>query len=150
MKGYIITIACVIILAAVLEILTPEGEFKKYIKPILGIMIVLTLAGPLIKNIDFEKDFNLFSNHETSQEYYDGVYENNVLTIFSTKLEENIVTYLTKKGINVSNCHVSADYKEGKAVITKVEITTKDKSPLIKEFLSSEFGIDKQCIFLYQ
>jgi Stage III sporulation protein AF (Spore_III_AF). len=150
MKGYIITLVCVIVVGAVLEILTPEGKFKKYIKPILGIMIVLTVVAPLLKSIDFNDKLDLFPNNETSQQYYNDVYQNNVARIFSNKLEENIVEYLKRKGISVSDCHVTADLKDQSTVITKVEITAKDKSPLIKEMISSEFGINKECIFIYE
>lgn len=64
LTGWVVTIAGVVVLINVCEILMPEGEMNKYIKGILSIICMFVLVSPIPKLLDQSIDISelLFGN----------------------------------------------------------------------------------------
>ena len=146
MKGYIITVVLVMIVGALLEILMPEGEFKKYIKPILGMIIVFTLLSPLMKMMSDKNQMVLFPAKQVENKYYESLYENNVIELFSHKMEDAIKTYLGNRGMQITDCQVKAKYESEKVTILQVNVETDENKEVVKTLLKNEFGIKDDAI----
>lgn len=57
MKGWIISVVCVIILGVLMEIVLPKGKIAKYVKGIFSLVVILVIVSPLPKL--FGKEWNL-------------------------------------------------------------------------------------------
>ncbi len=76
---YVFSIAGIVLLNVITESVMPSNAFKKYIKSILGLIIIIVLAKPLLNFTDFEIELDKFSlnndyyveNEQNIQEAFD-------------------------------------------------------------------------------
>lgn len=47
MKTYILSLGAVAVMAALLDLILPEGEFKKYVRLVLGMLVIAVAIAPL-------------------------------------------------------------------------------------------------------
>ena len=156
-REWILQIAAVIILGAICDIVMLEGEIKKYVKPILGVVLIFTIIRPLtsvsgnILRINMLQE-SINSSFETTAELEEqqlshiaDMYEKNL----SKKIEDEIITkYNTKSSVtvladrekgnlgNIKSLKIAVFVHEGEMVNTES----------IKRHIEEVFGIDRECI----
>ena len=141
------SIAGLVVLSAVCDIVMPDGEMKKYIKPILGFVLIITIirpiSGGLYEKLSFElpADYSEISNRASQVEMM-GVKE-----IYEEKLEKKAEEYL-KKSFNIE-CKAkiyTADNEENFGEITEIRLDAGNISPEIIQKLAKEFGVNTENV----
>ncbi len=141
------SIAGLVALSAVCDTVMPDGEMKKYIKPILGFILIITIirpiSGGLFENLSFElpADYNEISIQARQVEMM-GVKE-----IYEEKLEKKAEEYL-KNGFNLDTSVeiCASDNEENFGEITKIRIGTGNVPPDIIQKLATEFGVKPEIV----
>ena len=149
-SSWIISIAGIICISVIVELILPEGQMNRYIKGIFSFIIILVIILPIPKllnsNIDFSKIFNYDNNLIVDEDY---LYQLNLNKVNSYK--EDIEKEIENSGYkNVSiyiNCNIFENKMEFKSItvdLTSLVITenaehkdiTKIKQDITKIILS--------------
>lgn len=106
-SGWVLSIAGVISLSVIVELMLPEGSVNKYIRTIFSFIIMLVIIAPLPSLVG--KNFNLDSiipdEEFTLQEDY--IYQ---LNVYKTEaLQEGISQEIVLSGYEGVNVHVSSE-----------------------------------------
>ena len=85
MGQWVVTVAGIAILAVLCDIILPDGQTRKYIKTVIGVIVTIVMIQPIINfaNGSFSTDKNLssdYSNVEIQQSYLDMVDEKQLAT----------------------------------------------------------------------
>ncbi len=148
MNAFVLTMAAIIAIGAILDILMPDKNYKKYIRPLLGIIIVLTMAKPLLSGWDGE--FAAAAPDEVqAQEYYEGIYQNNVKNVFEERMEEDMVSFMNEKHYSPLQCTVTAGIDDEGGVLIEsilIYLPSDENGSLLAEALSARYGIGKDKI----
>lgn len=129
-----------VIIATIIEIILPEGNNKKYVKVILGVYILFTIAYPVI---------NVISNHSisfnsiiTSTNSKMEKYEANTITIetnayiettYKNNLKEDVTNNLKEKGYKVLNLNINIETKDQErygqinSIVMNIELLNKEE-----------------------
>ena len=153
-------VAGIIVFSVILEIIAPDGEIKKYIRLVLGMVITITLINPLGKiNIrkaagtiyDYNKALALkqqknFSEEENDKiiEIYKGKLENKIYEKLKTQVKGDIKIFVEVYKENQDNF---GEIKDIYVVVTQKEGFT-DYTNIIKKILGEDFGISEERIRL--
>lgn len=138
MKGYIISLCTAAVIAAVADILSPK-EHQKYIRVLLGFLIMLVILSPLpkVKNLKLEPLKN--DSEKNTAVFLDGI---------SQKLKENVEADIRERlkgefGIT-SDAEVLLDIDEEHKIrgVTKISLSKKVPENAVKR-LSEVYGCDK-------
>lgn len=137
-KGFVVTLVSMLILITAIELISPDNSMKKYLKFVLGTILVAVMISPIISIISKGED-NLSQKIE---EYVDLVENKSLETIntnnedksklqFKNNLEENC-NRLLKENFNEFDFKSSIDCDINMAQITysinEVKVFVKDKS----------------------
>lgn len=137
-KGFVVTLVSMLILITAIELISPDNSMKKYLKFVLGTILVAVMISPIISIISKGED-NLSQKIE---EYVDLVENKSLETIntnnedksklqFQNNLEENC-NRLLKENFNEFDFKSSIDCDINMAQITysinEVKVFVKDKS----------------------
>lgn len=108
LSGWILSIAGVICISVIVELVMPDGQMNSYIKKILSFIIVLVIILPLPKllktEIDLNNIFNYSENIEVDEDY---LYQLNLNKINIAK--DDIETKIKSHGYNNVFVYVNAD-----------------------------------------
>ena len=138
MKGYVISLCTAAVIAAVSDILAPK-EHQKYIRVLLGFLIMLVILSPLpkIKNLKFEPLKR--ESSENTAVFLDGI---------SQKLKENVETDISERlkaefGIT-ADADVLLDIDEEHNIrgVTLISLSKKVPQNAVKR-LSEVYGCDR-------
>ena len=138
MKGYVISICTVAIIASLSDILSPK-EHQKYIRILLGFLIMLVILSPLpsIKNLRLEPVKE--QSTENTAVFLDSI---------SQKLKENIESDISERlkdefGIT-ARAKVFLDIDEEHKIrgVTKIELSRKVPENAVKR-LKEVYGCDE-------
>lgn len=150
MRGYLLAISGIIILGAVLDVLMPDGDFRKYIKPVFGMIMVLTIMRPLLAQNWSPQALYITADRAggQTQDYSQKIYQNNVAYTFSKGLEQKITTTLQTAGVSIQKCQVKADFLKDQLVIKKVTISLNEngKDTYIKTVLKRDLALEDSVI----
>lgn len=159
MKEYISTIIYISIFSVILELILPNNKLKKYIASLVGILVILIIASPLI---DILKNDNVVLAISTAIEeismssgdmtHYDFTKEKNRIINNSVRnrLEQEIMSNLTNNFsefvIKRVDILLNSDYVvEGISVTAKNITDVKDASKIIN-YLTEEYNVKEQVI----
>lgn len=118
-SSWILSIAGVIILSVLTELILPEGQMNKYIKTIFSFIIVLTIIIPIPKLLKSENlKLSFYTSDIELQE--DFLYQNNINKI--SKLEEEITEILKEKGYEKITLSINANIFASPCIIEGVYI----------------------------
>lgn len=118
-SSWILSIAGVIILSVLTELILPEGQMNKYIKTIFSFIIVLTIIIPIPKLLKSENlKLSFYTSDIELQE--DFLYQNNINKI--SKLEEEITEILKEKGYEKITLSINANIFASPYIIEGVYI----------------------------
>lgn len=100
-----------VIIAAILEMLIPNANSKKYIKSIIGIYILYTIVVPVINKIsgkefsvEIEKYMNVLENNTIEVASIDN--NSNIKEIYVVNLKSDISSKLENKGYKVKDINI--------------------------------------------
>ncbi|MDR3293016.1 MAG: stage III sporulation protein AF [Clostridiales bacterium] len=154
MLSWIISIAGVIVLTVLLDIIMPDGQTNKYIKGIFSIIVILVIVTPLTGVL--RGDFNFDTLFSTDRYSVDENYVQSVYSSAYASEEERLVRLLAGEGITVEQADIvfqPADKRKiayinifiRKSVIDSdgANININDK---IQEIVARRYGILKQDI----
>ena len=101
-------IVIAIIIAVMIEMILPEGSNKKYIKMVIGIFILFTIVSPIITkiagqelNLNSVLDYQKYVDSDATQTMagnLEKTTDQNIETIYKTKLENDIKSKIKEKG----------------------------------------------------
>lgn len=107
-----------VVIATIIELILPEGSFKKYVKAVIGIYILFTIIAPVIgkvskKDIDINDILNTQKYEQEISKNNNDIYKkfesNNSRTIkdiYVSNLETDIKSKLKDKGYEVTNTYI--------------------------------------------
>lgn len=120
-SNWIISIAGVICLSVIVELILPEGQMNKYIKGIFSFIIILVIILPLPKllksEIDLSNIFNYNQNIEADEDY---LYQLNLDKL--NYLQEEIQTNAHDRGYKNVKVYISADIFEKQLQIKEINV----------------------------
>ena len=153
-------VAGIIVFSAIVEIIAPDGELKKYVKLILGMVVTVTLITPLenisLKNttkelIDYDKTLAFrqqknFTEEENKKiiELYKGKLEDKIHEELNKEIKEDIKVYVE---VNTENKDNFGDIKDIYVVVSQRDGFI-DYADEIKELLKMNFGISEERVRL--
>lgn len=91
-----LSVAGIVVLAQLVDIILPEGQTAKYIKSVISVIIVFVLLQP----ISALSNLKLFE--DTDQTYVNQAYLDDIYVKQVAQIEENVNSVLADNGINVT------------------------------------------------
>lgn len=136
-KSFVITLVSMIILITAIELIAPDNSMKKYVKFVLGTILIAVMISPIISLIsngeevltkEIEEYIQIADNKsiEASNEYK----QNNSEIVFKESLEQNCMSLLKEKFKDLDfeiNIDCDVDMKNINYLINNVNIGVKDK-----------------------
>lgn len=141
LKPWIINISTTIIFMTAVEMMIPNNKMKKYVKFVLGLILISVLIGPIVKI--FDKNFNISKYSQSAAQYFDdkgyeanydkykNVNKSNTLNSFKQNLIKTCENKLKERfPENTYNVQAEVEYdKNGENVIIKsLKVGVKDNS----------------------
>lgn len=98
LKSWVITICTAVVFITAVEMILPNNSFKKYVKFVLGLILITVLINPVIKIIN--KNYNIDDYTSKAFEYFDeGTYKQD----FEKYKEDNMNKTLNTFKLNLEN-----------------------------------------------
>lgn len=159
MKEYISTIIYVAIFSIILELILPNNKLKKYITALIGLLVVIVIASPVV---NFLKDgdviialSNAIENVGTSQDTYptyDFSKERDKIISSSVKekLEDTIYESCVNKFPNYivigTDIEIDEEYKVKEINIIVKNIDTVQDARKIINYITETYNVQEQII----
>lgn len=135
-KGFVITLVTMLILMTAIEFIAPDNNIKKYLKFVLGLILISVMLSPIISlfskgeesiSLQVQKYIELSENEsaEVSKDY-----KSNSENVFKENLEQNCNRLLKEKFTDkefVSNIDCEVDMNNINYSIDKVQVGVKNK-----------------------
>jgi len=152
-REWITALAGVIVVAAICDIIMIDGEMKKYIKPILGFVMIITVAQPIV-NQNIELSWNVPEVATAVSADFSGkiddLEEKKLNFLYQQKLARQAENELKSLSDDYKNAEVSVmtgDLGEIKKIsISLNQSVDRHAVEKIKDNISGNFGIEKNCI----
>ena len=119
-SAWLLSVAGIIILSVLAELVLPEGQVNKYIKVIFSFVIILVIISPLPKLFGKDYDFSHLLNGDNSQLQEDYLYQLNIdkLNAISEGLSESV----KEKGLYNVEISINANVLSEKLEIYSVYV----------------------------
>lgn len=135
-KGFVITLVTMLILMTAIEFIAPDNNMKKYLKFVLGLILISVMLSPIISlfskgeesiSLQMQKYIELSENEsaEVSKDY-----KSDSENVFKENLEQNCNRLLKEKFTDkefVSNIDCEVDMNNINYSIDKVQVGVKNK-----------------------
>lgn len=104
MGQWVVTVAGIAILSVLCDVILPEGQTRKYVKTVFGIVVSLVIVQPLIGLFNGNGLFSINSGsiEEIQQQYIESVEDRQ-----KTSAADSVKLLLEYKGVSVSKITVS-------------------------------------------
>ena len=134
MGQWVVTVAAVAILSVLCDIILPEGQTRKYVKTVFGVVVTLVIVQPLIGLFDDSGSFSFGggSLDDIQQDYIESVDARQ-----SKIYEESVRQLLEYKEISVSKIDVSHSAKS--VTLHLDEMYSKQREDAVHVVVSSYF-----------
>lgn len=107
MWGWVVTVAGIAILSVLCDIVLPEGQTRKYIKTVFGVVVTLVIVQPIIGLFGGDLgDFSLSTDGETEIQ---GQYIENVTNRQNENKIKSVNLLLGANGIDVKEIVIDGD-----------------------------------------
>ncbi|MCH5153434.1 MAG: stage III sporulation protein AF [Clostridiales bacterium] len=134
MGQWVVTVAGIAILSVLCDVILPEGQTRKYVKTVFGVVVTLVIVQPLIGLFGEDSWFS-FSNggmEEIQQQYIESVDARH-----NKNAEDSVKLLLEYKGVSVSMISVSD--LEKRATIQLDETYSRQAEDTVLVVVSSYF-----------
>lgn len=160
-------IAVFLILVSVITNFIPEGNYKKYIRVISGIIIILIVINPIQKIFHGDEFTVMFENEYKKKELIemkismDGINSEiyqKTLEEYEKEIGNYIKNQLEERGFNIRNICIKMDVDKDVLYLKEVFIEVGDRygtynegvgkstGEFIKSYLCEEYGIEEEII----
>lgn len=141
LREWILQIVSMFVFVSLLEIVLPNGQMKKYIDMIIGLLIIIVIINPFInlifKDIDIERNIlTLPEINDSTQENSDilELQQDQMKSVYAFRVQEDIMKIIEEKtNYNVLNAEVETiDELEDEdfGMVTKVYLYVDEKQDL--------------------
>ncbi len=159
LSGWVLSIAGMVVLTVIVDIIIPEGQTYKVIKGVFAFVTVLVIAAPLPKLLNADFDFSRFFNGDGYVDY-DQTLSDSIYEMRLEQTQERIIRELNYRGVKNAvltiesvneNSFVSIkkiDVNLSKAVINAVDgniISVEE----IDSIVAVTAGISCEVVFVY-
>lgn len=123
-SSWVLSIAGIICLSVVVELIIPDGQMNRYIKGIFSFIIVLVIIMPVPKLIGSNRDYSNIFNYEDSIEIdEDYIYQINLDKLNSLKedIEKDIINNGYKNVSVYINCNIFDNQMQIKTISVDLE-----------------------------
>ena len=153
---YLLSIVGVFMLSVLLDLMLSDGKMAKYIKGIMGLVLIFVIVSPLPKLLKSDFSFATLFNEEVgiSGEYQE-VFQNQQKRLVEQKLK----TLLSQNGFSGTEIQIWGEYTENKLQINYIFVDLKNlvlskesehinKYEAITTLLIEQTGVDEgQVVF---
>lgn len=96
LNGFTITILCIILITSVCDALMPEGNLSKYIRLVLGLVVMVTIVSAAlgITKIDFDSVFAWEDTPALNKQNAALAYNQQIAQSFQSNLQSNVKQYI--------------------------------------------------------
>ena len=120
-SSWILSIAGIICLSVVVELILPEGQMNKYIKGIMSFVVTLIVILPLPKILSSQQDYsNILGFDETIVVDEDYLYQLNLNKINS--LQNDIEKDINSQGYKHVSVYISCDIFQSKLSFSSITV----------------------------
>lgn len=134
-------------LAVLVDMLMLEGSFKKYVRSILGLVMLLVMINAFtgVKNISLDFSFlnEAGAAEKNSQEFTVDLFQD-----VKQRIEQKITDLLTQKEISVQEIDITLD-KDFQLTSVALHLQRTEEERQAKKILTEEFKIDDKIISFY-
>lgn len=119
LSSWIMSIAGIICISVIVELILPEGQMNRYIKGIFSFIVLLVIIMPIPKlvgtNINFDKIFSSESNIEVDEDY---LYQLNLdkLNKLKGEIEEKVYSHGYRNVSIYINCNIFENQMKFKSI----------------------------------
>ncbi len=160
-KEWVITLSGIIIFGSLCEMILPAGNFQKYIRLVIGIILVLALMSPVYSFLktDMPREFfeskavTAAADKDIDTEKYQ---KSKIISIYKKKLAEMIFNSVSKE-VDDFSAEIKLEIEEGDeekfgtinrlVLITETEYDS-EKKKHIKEIITNEYDISENKIIV--
>ena len=118
---WLLSIAGIICISVVVELILPEGQINKYIKGIMSFLVTFIIILPLPKLLNSQKDYsNIFDYEHSIEVDEDYLYQLNLDKVNS--LKNDIEREISQMGYSNIQVYISCDIFESKLNFSSITV----------------------------
>lgn len=156
-RSWILQIAGIIVLGALCDMIVPEGDMRKYVKMVIGLILAFSVIRPIVGIGGVKTEFKVPREPRTYaidfQKKLSDVEQKEVINLYCRNLEEKIANEIQREQI----CEVWVDVEVNEETganfgnITKVKVVlenvgTTANAEGVKALIRSKFGVDEKRV----
>lgn len=156
-REWIMQIAGVTVLSAICEVIMPNGEMKKYVRPVIGLVLVFAVIKPVLgfseASMDAFRTENAQYRAEKLRDSLDETECREIIEIYQKKLCQNIENELKSGGVRgdvTVKAEVDGERGESFGCIASVTVEgcggDSEEAALIRKIIKREFGVDSDAV----
>lgn len=120
-SSWIVSIAGIVCISVIVELILPDGQMNKYIKGIMAFLITLVIILPLPKLLNSDKDYsNIFNYDESINVDENYLYQLNLDKLNS--LQNDIEKDVEKLGYENVKIYISADIFDSQMSFSSITV----------------------------
>lgn len=154
MNGYILSVAGVVFISVIIDIIIPGGKMEKYVKAMISLVVVFVMLCPLPGLI------SRFKSGSVKQNLVDQDFVSRVNSTKNLNTENALKTALQEAGVEGCKVEVITDlstasnqilfvYVDISAAVLKAELGSINTNEFICEVVMRETNLDKEAVFVY-
>ena len=157
LRNWAMTIAGIAVFGSICEIILPEGNFQKYIRLAIGLVLILSMVAPILNFSHINSDDSLFEVNSKAYEQRSEMEEKQQIDVIrlykenlSQKIENSLNQDIKDDEFDV-RCEVEESDRETFGSIKSIAVLIyanedTDLTSKIASRLKSDYGISKEII----
>lgn len=143
MWGWVVTVAGIAILSVLCDIVLPEGQTRKYIKTVFGVVVTLVIVQPIIGLFSGDLgDFSLSTDGETEIQ---GQYIENVTNRQNENKIKSVNLLLGANGIDVKEIVIDGD----KSLLVELNCPYSQQSKNVVDDVIAIYFADYDTVYIW-
>ena len=151
LKGLVTTLTSMLVFIGAIEIIAPDNKMKKYIKFILGLILITVILNPILNFISNgeENILSTLSKYERSISNEE-VYKENINVFNNKKNDNEAIKNTFIENFNKNSDKLLKDKFKNMTFKSEVECEDSDEYEEVVDFISDELEISKEKIEIYE
>lgn len=142
MMEYVLSIAGVVFLGVMLDVISPEGKMNTFIKSIFSLFLLFVMTSPIVNLVSKNSLSKLFNTEITLQEEYLSEVNNQILNEYEHKLIKMIET----KGILNVDVEITGNMTEENRSVEKVVVNTQNMVLINSDKHINKYEVITECV----
>lgn len=142
MMEYVLSIAGVVFLGVMLDVISPEGKMNTFIKSIFSIFLLFVMTSPIVNLVSKNSLSKLFDTEVILQEEYLSEVNNQILNEYEHKLIKMIET----KGILNIDVEITGNMTEENRSVEKVVVNTQNMVLINSDKHINKYEVITECV----